>query len=186
MTTMEKNCLVYNQMILLVALVSICAFLSFKCHQMHCWIPVMCYRAQTHSAAAHVSRSRNLLDEKVVNTERGPFWLKCLESATIPAGWGHMNTSKEEMRNVPVAKDYICRPYPLSILLGQSIVDEPFLPSLPCNLIYNWACSRPKFNWKTAPWALSNNQSIKVSVSPLKMSTRLFGFEHLPWNHIFP
>jgi hypothetical protein len=47
----EKNCLSYKQMILLVALVSICAFLSFKRHQMHCWIPVMCHKAQTHSAA---------------------------------------------------------------------------------------------------------------------------------------
>jgi len=53
MTTMEKNCLAYNQMILQVALVSICAFLSFKSHQMHCWIPVMCHRAQALSAAPH-------------------------------------------------------------------------------------------------------------------------------------
>jgi len=86
MTTMEKKCLAYNHMILLVALVSICAFLSFKSHQMHCWIPVMCHRAQTHSAAPRVSGSRNPLDERVVNTERGPFWLTWLESDTIPTG----------------------------------------------------------------------------------------------------
>ena len=67
-----------------------------------------------------------------------------------------------------------CRPYPLSILSGQSIVDEAFLPSLPYNLIYYWACSRPKFNLKTAPWLLSNHQSIKGIVSPSKMSTRFF------------
>jgi hypothetical protein len=107
MTTMEKNSLAYSQMILLVALVSICAFLSFKSHHMHCWIPVMCHRAQTLSAAPHLSRSRNPLIERVVITERGPFWLTWLESATIPAGWGHMYASKEEIRIVPVAKDYI-------------------------------------------------------------------------------
>ena len=90
MTTMEKHYLAYNQMISLVALVSICAFLCFTSHQMHCWIPVMCHRAQTHSATSYVSRSRSPLDERVVNTERGPFWLTWLESATIPAGWGHM------------------------------------------------------------------------------------------------
>jgi hypothetical protein len=60
MTTMEKNSLAYSQIILLVALVSICAFLSSKSHHMHCWIPVMCHRAQTLSAAPHLSRSRNL------------------------------------------------------------------------------------------------------------------------------
>ena len=107
MTTMEKNSLAYSQMILLVALVSICAFLSFKSHHMHCWIPVMCHRAQTLSAAPHLSRSRNPLIERVVITERGPFWLTWLESATIPAGWGHVYASKEEIRIVPVAKDYI-------------------------------------------------------------------------------
>jgi hypothetical protein len=86
MTTMEKNSLAYSQIILLVALVSICAFLSSKSHHMHCWIPVMCHRAQTLSAAPHLSRSRNPLIERVVITERGPFWLTWLESATIPAG----------------------------------------------------------------------------------------------------
>jgi hypothetical protein len=149
-------------MILLVALVSICAFLCFKSHQMHCWIPVICHRAQTQSAAPHVFRSRNPLDERVVNTERGPFWLTWLEIATIRGGWGHMcydscglttyvirslqaedmccdpcrlkkcatipagwrhmcydpcrlrtyvYSSKEEIRIVPVAKDYICRSF---------------------------------------------------------------------------
>ena len=46
----------------------------------------MCPRAQTLSTAPHVSRSWNPLIERVANTERGPFWLTWLESATIPAG----------------------------------------------------------------------------------------------------
>ena len=75
MTTMEKNSLAYSQIILLVALVSICAFLSSKSHHMHCWIPVMCHRAQTHSADPRISGSRKPLNERVVNTERGPLWL---------------------------------------------------------------------------------------------------------------
>jgi hypothetical protein len=49
----EKNYLTYNQMILLIALMSICAFLSFNSRQMYCWIPVMCHRAHTHSATPH-------------------------------------------------------------------------------------------------------------------------------------
>jgi hypothetical protein len=49
---------------------------------------------------------------------------------------------------------------------------------LPYNLIYYWVCSRPKFSLKTAPWLLSNNQSIKVVVSPSKMPTRFVRFEH--------
>ena len=53
MTMIENNYLTYNQIILLIALMSICAFLSFNSRQMYCWIPVMCHRAQTHSAAPH-------------------------------------------------------------------------------------------------------------------------------------
>jgi hypothetical protein len=56
MTTMEKHCLAYNQLILLVALVSICEFQVLKI--------VKC-----------IAGSRNPLDERVVNTERGLFWL---------------------------------------------------------------------------------------------------------------
>jgi hypothetical protein len=62
----------YNQIILLVTVVSICALFSY---QMHCWIPVMCHRAQMHSADPRTSGSRNPLNERVVNTERGPLWL---------------------------------------------------------------------------------------------------------------
>jgi hypothetical protein len=49
-TMMAKNCPTYNQMMLPISLVSICAFLS---HQIHYWIPVMCYRTQNHSTAPH-------------------------------------------------------------------------------------------------------------------------------------
>ena len=48
MTMIEKNYLTYNQMILLIALMSICAFLSFNSRQMYCWIPVMCHSATPH------------------------------------------------------------------------------------------------------------------------------------------
>ena len=81
---MEENCLTYNQIILPIALVIICAHFRFKSHQMHCWIPVMYHRAQTHSTAPRISGSRNPLNERVVNTERGALWFY------IPVGdlWG--------------------------------------------------------------------------------------------------
>ena len=109
MTSMENNCLAYNQVILLVALVSICEFLCFKSHQMHCWIPVMCHMAQTHSAAPHVSRSLNpqwksckyrkrvsldnVFRECYDPCRMRTYMLRSLLSddicATIPAGWRH-------------------------------------------------------------------------------------------------
>jgi len=65
--------------------------LSFKRHQMHCWIPVMCHKAKTDSVAPHISGSRigepsRWKGYQYEQLDRGSLWLMWLESATIPAG----------------------------------------------------------------------------------------------------
>ena len=43
--------------------------LSFKRHQMYCWVPVMRHRAKTHSVAPHISGQGSPLVGRVINTK---------------------------------------------------------------------------------------------------------------------